>query len=166
MSRRAEGVLYCIAFLLLGLSAVPWLVQTPAASSPPRSVDGAVASVSSARPAAAALTASAQRIASTNPFRLSRQPAVVRLGETVPSEVAMMPAEPPPPPRPQLVLAGITGGPPWEALVEGIPGHTGAALLREGEEIAGVRAIRITADSAALRGADTAWTLALKRLWP
>jgi hypothetical protein len=63
-----------------------------------------------------------------------------------------------------LVLAGVIG-PPWQALIEGIPGHPGAVVLRQGQRIEDMRVISITRDRAVVQGADTTWRLTLKRNW-
>jgi hypothetical protein len=61
---------------------------------------------------------------------------------------------------PTLALAGITGGPPWTALIEGVPGHEAGVLLRQGESAGGITATRIGRDSVHLTGLDTNWVLA------
>jgi hypothetical protein len=96
-------------------------------------------------------------------FRLDRAPSPVRFAAT---PGAMMPGPPAPPPQPHamLVLAGVIG-PPWQALIEGIPGHAGAVVLRQGEKIEDLRVISITRDRAVVQGADTTWRLTLKRNW-
>ncbi|MGH7719209.1 MAG: hypothetical protein ACREON_10235, partial [Gemmatimonadaceae bacterium] len=52
-------------------------------------------------------------VVESNPFRLDRRPAQVPYD---PELEGAPPAPPPPvPPKPSLSLAGIVGGPPWEA---------------------------------------------------
>jgi hypothetical protein len=67
-----------------------------------------------------ALAAAAARIRARNPFRLDRKPADVRYNPWESSA----PVAAPEPQRavPPLALAGLIG-PPWNALVEGIPGR-------------------------------------------
>jgi hypothetical protein len=74
----------------------------------------------------------------------------------------MMP--PPQPPRVPLVLAGVIG-PPWQALIEGIPGHSGAVVVRAGDRVEDLRVLSITRDRAVIQGADTTWRLTLKQTW-
>jgi hypothetical protein len=67
--------------------------------------------------------------------------------------------------KPQLVLRGLIGGSALEALVEGIPGVEGAALLRIGDSLAGIRLRAVRRDTAILVGKDTTWKLTVRRLW-
>jgi len=64
-----------------------------------------------------------------------------------------------------LSLAGIVGGPPWMALIEGIPGHESGAVLIQGEEINGFRLESIRGDTAVLVGFDSTWVLVPKQVW-
>jgi hypothetical protein len=62
----------------------------------------------------------------------------------------------PPERRPALVLAGFVLGPFRAALVRGIPGHEAVQVLAEGEELSGVRVLRIdTAGAVLLWRSDT-----------
>jgi len=94
-----------------------------------------------------------------NPFRIDRQPTNVRFDPWQPVEVQASAPEPPAPPRPALVLAGILGGPPWNALVEGVPDRASGALLRIGEQISGIRFDGLRGDTAMFSGFDTTWAL-------
>jgi len=97
-----------------------------------------------------------------DPFRLARQPATVRYSSA--------PAAPLPPvaaaaPRPTLILRGIVGGPPWSAILEGVPGREGTTMLRPGDS-AGVLVVRsVGRDTVIIKGADTTWRLTVKRTW-
>jgi len=68
-------------------------------------------------------------------------------------------------PRPALVLVGIVG-PPWRALVDGIPAHDGSTVLRAGQTVAGLRVRDVNASSATISAVDTTWHLTVKRKWP
>jgi hypothetical protein len=95
-----------------------------------------------------------------NLFRLAREPSSVPFESSAtmsPSPLA------PPAQRPPLVLAGIVGGPPWEALLEGIPGREGSVVARTGEEIAGFVLVRVDRRGVTLRGHDTTMVLAVRR---
>ena len=105
----------------------------------------------------------AEHITSADPFRLDRKPAAVAYG--APDTTAVHAAGPAAPPRPPLVLVGIVG-PPWHALVDGIPGHDGSTVIRAGQNVAGLRAGAITATTATITGMDTTWRLTVKRTWP
>jgi hypothetical protein len=67
--------------------------------------------------------------------------------------------------KPRLVLRGILGGPPWDALIDGVPGRDGALLVRAGQTIAGVTVRAVRRDTVFVRGFDTTWTLTLGRSW-
>jgi hypothetical protein len=104
-----------------------------------------------------------ERITSADPFRLDRKPAAVAYGstDTVAAHAAVQPAAQ----RPALALVGIVG-PPWHALVDGIPGRDGSTVLRNGQTIAGLRVGPITASTTTITGMDTTWHLTVKRTWP
>lgn len=103
----------------------------------------------------------ADLVAAGDPFRLSRRPPTVPFGTVAPIATTA-----PPPGRPQLVLRGIVGtGARWSAIVLGIPGHDGGALLIAGDTIGGLRVQHVTARTVTVVGADTAWTLSLKAPW-
>jgi hypothetical protein len=113
----------------------------------------------------AALAAAAEKARRGNPFRLDRSPAPVRYAV---APVPGLPAPPPPPPAPPrspLTLAGVVG-PPWQALIQGIPGHSGAVVVRAGARIEDLRVISVTRDRAVIQGADTTWRLTLKGTSP
>ncbi|HEX8717401.1 MAG TPA: hypothetical protein VF722_10550 [Gemmatimonadaceae bacterium] len=113
------------------------------------------------------LAATISRITDRDLFRLERQPAVVGYGTTSTSGAASAgPAgQPPEPPRPQFTVSGIVGGPPWAALLSGVPGRDGGVLVHSGDTLAGftVRAVRRT--GVTITGADTTWHLTLKAPW-
>jgi hypothetical protein len=101
-------------------------------------------------------------VVANDPFRLSRQPA------TVAYSPALEGLAPPPvvrPPRPVLVLRGIVGGPPWSAILEGLPGRDGSTLVRRGDTVGTVRVRAVGRDTVIIQGADTTWRLTVKRAW-
>lgn len=77
-----------------------------------------------------------------------------------------MPPPPPPPapPRPQLAVSGIVG-PPWTALLDGVPGRDGPVSVRTGDQVDGLRIRRVDRDGVTVVGMDTTWRLSLKRTW-
>jgi len=109
-----------------------------------------------------ALAAAAARIRARNPFRLDRRPTELLYNPWEPS----VPAVAPPPPRaiPPLVLAGLIG-PPWNALVEGVPGRETGVFFALGEERHGITFVGLRGDSVLLAGFDTTWTLTARRGW-
>ena len=100
-----------------------------------------------------------------DPFRLTREPSAVPYdanGEVV------TPAQPAPP-KPPLALSGIVG-PPWVAVLEGVPGRTGSVLAKTGDTLARppltlLVVHRIWRDTVVVRGADTTWTLTVYHPW-
>lgn len=114
-------------------------------------------------PDSQSIRSAAAALRNRNPFRIERSPTAVRFGS--PPVVVPPPIPDPTPPRPQPVLAGIVGGPPWLAVIEGIPGREAGVLLAEGEEVGGVRLERLRGDTAVLSSQDTTWVLVPKRLW-
>lgn len=102
-------------------------------------------------------------IVAKDPFRLDRHPSTVPFRTDL--QGVAPPAPPPKPPRPQLSLAGIIGGPPWEALLDGIPGKEGSVLVRKGDVISGFTIRLVGRDSVIVQGSDTTWRLAVKSPW-
>ena len=109
------------------------------------------------------LERSARAIAERDPFRLRRRPATVRFDATGQSGFS---SEPPPrPPRPLLSLKGIIGGPPWAAILDGVPGRDGALLVRTGDVLGDLRIRVVVRDTVVVRGPDTTWRLTVRRPW-
>lgn len=102
-------------------------------------------------------------IADHDPFRLSNQPSSVPF-TVVPvasAGVAGLPA-PPVVARPRLVLKAIIGGPPWQAVIDGIPGAGADAVVSTGGTFDKLRVTSVTAEAAVVQGPDTTWTLTLR----
>lgn len=110
------------------------------------------------------LAALADRITQSDPFRMARKPADVTYDPTRASDPP--PAAPAARSLPPLVVAGIVGGPPWTALVNGAPGRDGSASVRAGDTIAGTKVIAVARTSVTLSMADTTWRLTLHVPWP
>jgi hypothetical protein len=107
------------------------------------------------------LLAASEILVARDPFRLERRPSGAPYSPTLET------APPPPPraPRPALAITGIVGGPPWEALLEGVPGRQGSVLVRLGDTLGGLRIRSVTKDSVTITGMDTTWVLAVRRAW-
>jgi len=104
------------------------------------------------------------RAIEADPFRIERTPAKVAYRPE--AENTMPPPAPPPaPPKPVLVLTGIVGGPPWEAVIEGLPGREGSVVVRAGQVVAGLSVKEISSAGAVVQGADTVWHLTVRRPW-
>lgn len=153
MRERTERLTWALAVVLCAVAAVLWQAAVPTAASigsSPISI-----SASTGEPAES-LGARVGRVISNNPFRLSRAPSRTPFG-----------TEPHPPiaPRfelPQLSLRGLVG-PPWRAVLDGMPGIEAGRLVSPGDTIQGVRVISIRSDAVVLRNSDTSWTLHLRR---
>jgi hypothetical protein len=114
-----------------------------------------------AHPASAALDSAIDEIVERNLFRPERAGAEERAAPAAPGPMAMtVPSS-----KPHLVLKGVLGGPPWDAVVEGVPNREGAVVIRVGETVAGVTVRAIRRDTAFVRGFDTTWALPLTRTW-
>jgi hypothetical protein len=114
-------------------------------------------------PTRRALRAAADTTVENDPFRLSNSPPDV---DATARSNGPRPAAPSHPPRPVLVLKAITGGPPWQAIVSGIPGQNGDALVAPGAAFGVLTVQSITRDAVVVRAPDTTWTLSLKRNSP
>jgi len=101
----------------------------------------------------------AESVVSRDPFRLTRRPPAVAFGAAVPNPQLAAPR----PPKPALRLAGIIGGPPWQAILEGLPAHAGGVVVSAGEQVGEFRIGRVTRDTIIVRGSDTTWILTLNR---
>jgi hypothetical protein len=155
---RTEVSLWAAA-LIAALAAVRW-------SSDLR-VSDPVGDVIPSAPAAPKRAASdtivvgARAVVAANPFRLARRPsAVPYASESEPgarSEQAT--------PKPDLQLTGILGGPPWQAVLNGFPGHDGSVVAREGQTVEGFVICRITRDTVVVEGVDTTYVLTVRRAW-
>jgi hypothetical protein len=158
--RRVERALWSCAAIalaagLLGLRAAERTGVAAGAMVLP------VVDVAVERPTSGSFEAAVGAIAAHNLFRAERASAEEGessassgpTGMTVPSN------------KPHLVLKGVLGGPPWDAIVEGIPGREGAVVIRVGESVAGVTVRAVRHDTAYVRGFDTTWALPLARTW-
>ena len=90
-------------------------------------------------------------------FRSDRRPTHVAFG-TTPSPSATVVA----PPRPHLTVAGIIGGPPWRAVLNGVPNYDGGAVIGPGDTVGGLRVRSIRHDTVIVQGADTTWRLTVE----
>lgn len=162
--RRAEIALWAIAIVLSALAgmrgrAVAFTLSTPTSGALSWEALAAPAPVLVSR--SAVLVAASEALVARDPFRLERKPSGVPFTlavESAPSAVAR-------PPRPALAVSGIIGGPPWEALLEGVPGRQGSALVRRGDTLGGFRVRSISKDTVKVSGLDTTWTLTIRRAW-
>lgn len=165
--RRVEALLWTLALAVALLGWTRWRRAEPAARAPASAVWTAPPEP---RPVPRERLAEAARaVAGGNPFRLERAPAPVgfpRPGMGGVPGIGMMPPPfaPPPPPRPQLFVSGIVG-PPWQALLEGVPGREGAVVVRQGDVLGDLRVREITGSAVVVASPDTTWRLAVRKPW-
>jgi hypothetical protein len=148
---RVEAALWALAVLLATAAGLGVRADVRGSDgSPPFAVANARAS----RPRSVDSVAQWSRaLAARDPFRLARAPATVRFGSQPPiSEVTRVP-------RPTLVLSGLLGGPPWRAIIEGVPGHQGSFVVASGDSLGALRIRTVTRDSIVIQGLDTTWVL-------
>jgi hypothetical protein len=100
-----------------------------------------------------------ERIVSNDPFRLSNSPSSIRYSPS--SDNVGFSASGPL--RPNLTLKAIVGGPPWQAIVDGIPGQQQGTLVRAGSAFDKLIARAVTRDSVIIQGPDTTWVLSFRR---
>lgn len=106
------------------------------------------------------LDKAAERVIARDPFRLDRHPASVAFSTTpsgAPGPIM------PPQPAVRLVLHGTIGGPPWKAILSGIPGHDGTTLMSTGDTLGGVLVRRVARDSVLVRVKDSTWAVTMGR---
>ena len=72
------------------------------------------------------------------------------------TQAARVPA-PPASSGTQPVLRGILGGPPWSAIIAGLPALPGAVVMRPGDTVAGFTVVRMARDTVVLRGGGRSW---------
>jgi len=147
--------------MLAALAVHAWRTEDPGYAPQSSREQGALAMTKGAT--SRELSEAANEVIVNNPFRISRRPSGVPFGSETRQPEQQQPASTP---RPNLVLVGIVGGPPWIALVQGVPGREGLVVFRQGDTVAGLSISEVTRQGAVVIGADTLWRLALKRFVP
>lgn len=148
-----------LASVLFALAAVArWRGSDPAASAPSTI---ALSTRSRAELVSDSALAEAEGLTVHNdPFRLSNTPPDVRYdpaGEA--AQLARGGAAVPPPLRPTFALRAIVGGPPWHAVIDGIPGQPSGTVTRQGAQFDRILVRSVSRDSVILQGPDTSWVL-------
>jgi hypothetical protein len=155
-----EHVLWTLAVISVSVGAASLRVDARAADSGIRSLLAAPEPLRS--DASDSLEVSASAIVERDPFRVQRRPATVRFDPTGERGEAIAP---PRPPRPMLSLKGTIGGPPWAAILEGVPGHDAALLVRSGDVVGELKIRFVLRDTVVVQGPDTTWRLTVRRPW-
>ena len=102
------------------------------------------------------LDSAASHIAAHDPFRMERKPANIAFS-VAPNGVQGVPA--PATPLVRIALQGTIGGPPWSAIISGVPGHEGTVVVSSGDTLGGVAIRRVSKDSVTVRVKDSTWTV-------
>ena len=158
MSRpRVASLLVAGCLAAFAVAALRWR-----AASPPQLPRRRIALAHTAtrpRPSDSALADAEDATVSNDPFRLANAPASVRFDPAVEGESAS-PAVPVV--RPTLVLKAIIGGPPWQAVIDGIPGQPPGTIAGPGARFDKLVVRSVTRDTVVVQGPDTTWSLAFK----
>jgi hypothetical protein len=157
MKRRvAEVALWIATLVSCGWGYTRWVRAVPEPDAPPslRVLDVAEPRVSPRRKPAGMI----ERTVSANPFRLDRSAAPIRYAAV--ADPAAPPPPPPPPaaPRPQLSVSGVVG-PPWAAILEGVPGRASGVVVRPGDLVGELRVRAVSPSAVVIQGPDTTWRL-------
>lgn len=152
-ARSAMGVMLCGAAALSAAGAVRWrsafssaAIADPIPSNTP--TESGIDSVS--------IDSSVAMLVANDPFRFSNTPPSVRFSTAndAPGAAVAVAAA-----RPRLVLKAIVGGPPWSAVIDGLPGQPMGAVVQTGNRFEQLTISAVTRDSVVIRGADTTWVL-------
>ena len=110
-------------------------------------------------PTDSALAEAEDATVSNDPFRLANEPAAVRYD---PANDGVATTAAAPVVRPTLVLKAIIGGPPWQAVIDGIPGQPPGTIATPGSRFDRLFVRRVTRDTVVVQGPDTTWSLGFK----
>jgi hypothetical protein len=106
------------------------------------------------------LAVATDALVANDPFRLSNSPPEVRYDPAADgAQTSTIAAAQP---RPALVLKAIVGGPPWQAVIDGIPGQPPGTIVRTGSKFEHLTVHAVTRDSVVIRGIDTSWVLSFR----
>jgi hypothetical protein len=160
---KIHGWLVVLTVLLCGATWQRWRAALPTSDANPTQMPAA-------RPRTALIPAESlnvyqETITANDPFRLSNRPAVVRFDARGDVGVGGTPG-PPVTTRPQLVVKGIVGGPPWQAIIDGLPGQPPGTIVTPGATFDQLVVRAVSRDSVIVQGPDTTWTLTLNRPKP
>lgn len=153
--RLARPALWVLALLLVvGTLKAAWISTDGGRASSPTSVADAVVLFDST-----SLASAADTVIDNDPFRLDRAPADIGFGQ----DAVTAPQSPPlqfrqPPPR----LTAVLGGPPWRAVLEGVPGREGSVVVSPGDRVGPFAVLTISRTLLKLKEADTTWHLHLR----
>ena len=160
-----SGMRYSIAAVTCGVliasGLVRWRAAVPRVDRLPETVAALSGSIDP--PTDSMLATAEEFIVSNDPFRLSNKPPTIRfnanndaVGGAIGASALVL--------RPNLTLKAIVGGPPWQAIVDGLPGVTPGTMLESGAVFDKLTVRAVTRDSVIIQGPDTAWVLSFRKL--
>jgi hypothetical protein len=158
MTRRQEVLAWTVAALSSMAGAAGWRATLRETTVARTSAVGVASGIPQTD--GQALASHAAKTVSGDPFRIERKPANVAFG-VPPAASAPAPSAAQ---RPRLVVSGIIG-PPWRAVLEGIPGREGSTVVIEGQAFGELRVRSIRRDTVVVAGRDTTWKLTVRRPW-
>jgi hypothetical protein len=156
-TRAVERLLWLVVFVAAGATLTQLSVPLPDVTVK-RSAHPALPPSARLRDSVGAWT---DIIADRDPFRFDHTPADVRYGIPVTSVDTANTVQRAP--KPLLVLLGTAGGPPWQGIVRGFPGHKGSVVVSPRQRVDSFYVVAVVRDTVVISGADTTWTLVTRR---
>ena len=157
---RAEFGLWVIALVIL-LTGVVTAARGGAAGSTAAGPLPVLPTMTATSPTTDELIDAVGDIRNGDLFRIERAPPDSAAAAAAAPAMGIRPAVL----TPSLVLRGLVGGPPWSAIVDGIPGSDGAVVLRVGQSSGGITLRAVRRDTIILQGRDTTWKLTVRPAW-
>lgn len=62
---------------------------------------------------------------------------------------------------PQVIVRSIVGGPPWQAVLSGVPSAGGDHVARPGDRIGDLHVVAVSSKGVTIRWADSTWVIAM-----
>lgn len=156
-----SAVIAVAAACLFAAAGLRWRSAAPAT---PETLSVVIAlRVVPAAPLDDSLTDSEDLIATNDPFRLSNTAPTVRYDPAADGVASATNSVAAPAPRPLLVLKAIVGGPPWRAVIDGIPGQPAGAIVEQGNKFDKLVVRIVSRDSVIVQGPDTSWVLNFRK---
>jgi len=153
--RRVDFILTTLLIALVTTACLRWRAVSPDEDDTP--FVAVAGPRSTAPPDADSMLVAMEQTVARNPFRLSRVPALVpyslRTNSLAPVGSTL----------PVLVLRGIVGGPPWQAIIDGIPEQPSGTVVRSGSVFGVLEIQTVSRDTVVVRAADSTWRLTLSR---
>lgn len=160
-----QSVFYAIAtalfVVLSGAAVVQWRGAAPTATAPLSTVPAIAPAFGDSLDEA--LASAEESIVSNDPFRLANVPAAARYDPRDELAASVSGVSQPAPLRPIMTLKAIVGGPPWQAVVDGLPGQPANTVVATGSRYDKLVARLVSRDSVVIQGPDTTWVLSFRR---